>query len=56
VGKSLAGAATGSAIFGAALPLVTRALHRRAEKEKLREYLGVPGNPMRRKLTQATGI
>ena len=55
--RGLAGAATGSAVFGAALPLVRQELARRAEKEKLKEYLGLrPSTSLRGKIRKSTGV
>ena len=57
VARTIAGAAAGSAIFGASLPLVSKALERRQEEEKLREYLGVrPSTQLRHRITQLTGV
>jgi len=55
--RGLAGAATGSAIFGAMLPLVQKEVKERAREQKLKEYAGLrPGTSLRGKIRKATGV
>jgi hypothetical protein len=56
VARNQAGAAAGSAVFGATLPFAKRYLDRRAETGKIREYLeGQPRSRLRRAASQYIG-
>lgn len=57
LGKSMAGGAAGSAVFGAALPIVSGEINRRAEMNRLREYIaGNPRSRLRRAVSEYTGV
>ena len=56
-GRGLAGAALSGAVLGAGLPLARGYLHREAEKETLRDYLGVSKRgKTRKKVKKELGV
>jgi hypothetical protein len=56
-GRGMAGAALSGAVLGAGLPVARGYLHREAEKEKLREYLGVSKRgKLRRRVKKQLGV
>jgi hypothetical protein len=57
LGRSMAGGAAGSAVFGAALPLVGGEINRRAEMARLRDYVEEnPRSRLRKAVSQYTGV
>lgn len=57
LGKSMAGGAAGSAVFGAALPVVSGEINRRAEMNRLKEYIADnPRSRLRRAVSEYTGV
>jgi hypothetical protein len=56
-GRQLAAASAGSAAFGATLPEVRGYLDRKAEKEKLEQYLGISQRGrLRKAISEHTGL
>lgn len=57
LGRSMAGGAAGSAVFGASLPVVSGEINRRAEMNRLKEYIaGNPSSRLRRAVSEYTGV
>lgn len=56
-GRGMAASALSGSVLGAGMPLVRGYLHREAEKEKLRDYLGEsPRGKLRGKIKQELGV
>lgn len=56
-GRGVLGSALSGAVLGAGLPMLRTHLHREAEKEKLRQYLGTSsGGKLRQKVKRQLGV
>jgi hypothetical protein len=56
IGKGMAGSAAGTAVVGTTLPFAKRMVDERAERAKLKAYMGEGGSPLRQKITEYTGM